>query len=182
MQNTLYYIVKQFNNQEDNLLDFAHRHSRLKYGEKEKWELSRFAYETLYKGLKQVFNESVPEINFLESGKPVINGYSVSLSHTSGVVAVAFLKGNSAVGIDLELIDGIVSKRLNGLLGLNGSNTVSEQYLAFTQRESYIKAHNLSMLYRGEIEFKGLSKTVKVGGKEYALSIYYDGNVKEISL
>ena len=182
MQNTLYYIVKQFNNKEDNLLDFVDRHSRLKYGEKKKWELSRFAYETLYKGLKQVFNESVPEINFLESGKPVISGFSVSVAHSHSAVAVAFFRGDMPVGIDIELILNKKSERLNKLLNLESNASKQEQYLAFTKRESVIKAFDLKMLSSVNNNFKGVSKTVKVGGKEYALSVYFDGEIKEISL
>ena len=92
MQNTLFYIVEQFKKPTDNLLEIVKNHSFIKYGEK--CETSVFTYQTLFKGLKKVFKVDGFDIDFLESGKPVMDGFSVSLSHTDGLVAVAFTKGN----------------------------------------------------------------------------------------
>ena len=180
MQSTLFYIVEQFKKPTDNLFDFVERHSYTKYGDK--WETSVFAYQTLFKGLKKVYNADGYDIDFLESGKPFISGFSVSLSHTSGLVAVAFTKGDLPVGIDLEVVGDKKSERLNGLLGLDNLASVTDQYLAFTKRESIIKAHNLTMLTRQNLEFKGESKIIQKNGANYALSIYFDGKIEEIKL
>ncbi|MBR5438748.1 MAG: hypothetical protein IKV61_00825 [Clostridia bacterium] len=180
MKNTVFYIVKKFNKPNDNLFDFVERHSFTKYGDK--WEASVFAYQTLYKGLNKIYGVNDYNVDFLESGKPIMSGYSVSVSHTSGAVAVAFLKGDLPVGIDLELIGNKKSERLNKLLNIQGEASAKKQYLEFTKRESIIKAHNLNMLTKCNIEFKGISKTVNVEGTEYALSVYFDGEIKEIIL
>ena len=180
MQNTLFYIVEQFKKPTDNLLEIVKNHSFIKYGEK--CETSVFTYQTLFKGLKKVFKVDGFDIDFLESGKPVMDGFSVSLSHTDGLVAVAFTKGDLPVGIDLEVVGNKKSERLSGLLGLDSTASIAEQYLAFTKRESVIKAHNLTMLTRQNLEFKGESKIVEYNGVKYALSIYFDGVIKEIKL
>ena len=92
MENTVYYIVKQFKKQTDNLFDFVEKHSYTKYGDK--WETSVFAYQTLYNGLKKVYGLTDYDLDFLDGGKPVLSGYSISVSHTNGAVAVAFTKGD----------------------------------------------------------------------------------------
>ncbi len=182
MKNTLFYVIKQYNNDSLNALDFITRHSYKKYGEH--LNLSVFAYTTLLNAIKKVYGVSAYDLDlqFLESGKPTVNGFSVSVSHTNGVVAVAFLKGDKPVGIDIEVIADKKSERLNKLLNLENDVNVREQYLAFTKRESFIKAFDLNMLTKREIEFEGISKTVKIDGSEYALSVFYGGDIKEIKL
>ena len=180
MENTVYYIVKQFKKPTDNLFDFVEKHSYTKYGDK--WETSVFAYQTLYKGLKKVYGLSDYDLDFLDGGKPVLSGYSISVSHTNGAVAVAFAKGDMPVGIDLEKVGNKKSDRLNALLNIGANASLNEQYLAFTKRESVIKAFNLSMLTRQNLEFKGESRLVTVNGEIYALSTYFDGKIKEIKL
>lgn len=182
MENVLFYVIKQYNNESLNALDFITRHSYKKYGEH--LNLSVFAYTTLLNAIKKVYGVSDNDLDlqFLESGKPIVSGFSVSVSHTNGVVAVAFLKGDKPVGLDLEFIGNKKSERLNKLLNLEDGASVKEQYLAFTKRESFIKAFDLNMLTKREIEFEGISKTVKIDGSEYALSVFYGGDIKELKL
>ena len=182
MENTLFYVIKEYKNESLNDLDFIVNHSYGKYGEH--LNLSVFAYTTLLNAIKKVYGVGVNDLDlrFLDSGKPAISGFSVSVSHSSKAVAVAFIKGNKPVGIDLELIGNKKSERLNKLLNLESNASISEQYLAFTKRESFIKAFDLKMLTKSGVEFKGVSKSVTVNNSEYALAVYFDGDIKEIKL
>lgn len=182
MENVLFYAIKEYKKESLNAIDFIVNHSHNKYGEH--LNLSVFAYTTLLNAIKKVYKVCTHDLDlqFLDSGKPVISGFSVSVAHSHSAVAVAFFRGDMPVGIDIELILNKKSERLNKLLNLESNASKQEQYLAFTKRESVIKAFDLKMLSSVNNNFKGVSKTIKINNEEYALSVYFDGEIKEIEL
>ncbi len=127
------------------------------------------AWSLLIEKYKQVFNEQLPAISFLESGKPMIeNGY-ISLSHSNGVVAVCFSK-TARVGIDVEVIRGTVPKNASKFLS---ENTPIEFYKKWTMREAVIKAKNYSALRKDvEAEFVGATEVFTANEKAFSLSVY----------
>ena len=137
---------------------------------------SLFAYQTLALLYKEKNGNDLPEITFLDNGKPICKDISVSLSHSSGVVAVGFSTDkNVNIGVDIELIKEIkpqIAKRL----GLNADCSNEEFYLAWTKQECLKKALNLSLLKDNLNAFVGESKVIKINGKNYAVSIYSEGD------
>ncbi|MBR6737704.1 MAG: hypothetical protein IKL82_05025 [Clostridia bacterium] len=134
-----------------------------------KTPLSKTAWSLLLKKYYSVFKEQLPPVTFLESGKPVIEGGYISISHSNGVVAVAFSKTNS-VGIDVELVKEVLPKTLN-FLGVSEKDFFPE----WTRRESLIKAFNKSALTKDLPSFVGITQTLLVGEKKYSLSVYGKG-------
>ena len=137
---------------------------------------SLFAYQSLALLYKEKTGKDLPEITFLESGKPISSEIAVTLSHSSGVAMVGFSTNpNDKIAVDVELIKDKkieVQKRL----GLNEDCTREEFYLAWTKKETLKKALNVSLLSGDLSEFKGESKVVKLDGKNYAVSIYSEGD------
>ena len=163
MTNLIYYAIAGVNESlsASVLPDFLQKHTY-------KAE-SVSAWLLLIEKFKQVFNEQLPAISFLESGKPIIeNGY-ISLSHSNGVVAVCFSK-TANVGIDVELIKNQIPTNASRFLR---EDTPSAFYKKWTEREAVIKAKNYSLLKRkAESEFEGKSEVVVENEKAFSLSIY----------
>ncbi len=71
---------------------------------------SLFAYQTLALLYKEKIGNDLPEITFLDNGKPTCKDIGVSLSHSSGVVAVGFSTDkNVNIGVDIQLIKEVGS-------------------------------------------------------------------------
>ena len=86
MTNIVYYAVDKVN---ESLTSTALPKNLQKHAYKAE---SISVWYLLIEKYKQVFNSDLPSVEFLKSGKPIIeNGY-VSLSHGDGVVAVCFSK------------------------------------------------------------------------------------------
>ena len=130
---------------------------------------SVFAWSLLVSKYKQVFNQELPAVLFLDSGKPIIeNGY-ISISHSNGYVAVCFSK-TAETGIDIELIKNTVPLKTAEYLGVKNP---PDFYKKWTERESVIKAKNYSALKKGaECEFIGLTQTILVKDNAFSLSVY----------
>ena len=132
-------------------------------------ENSILAWGLLLEKYQSVYNEPLPLVSFLDSGKPIINGGYISISHSNGVVAVCFSK-MSSVGIDIELIKNTIPERVSNLLG---EKYPPDFYKKWTEREAVIKAKNYSALKKGvENEFVGISETITANEKAFSLSVY----------
>ena len=130
---------------------------------------SILAWSLILKKYRDVYNENLPAVNFLDSGKPVIDGGYISISHSNGVVAVCFSK-TASVGVDIEIIKDSVPKNVSMFIG---EKTPSKFYKKWTEREAIIKAKNYSALRKGiEGEFVGITQTVTVNEKAFSLSVY----------
>ena len=130
---------------------------------------SILAWSLILKKYRDVYNENLPAVNFLDSGKPVIDGGYISISHSNGVVAVCFSKTVN-VGIDIELIKDTIPEHVSKLLG---EKNPPDFYKKWTEREAVIKVKNYSALKKGvENEFVGISETINVNEKAFSLSVY----------
>ncbi len=134
-----------------------------------KSEESVCAWALLINKYKTVFKKDLPVVSFLGSGKPVIEGGFISISHSSGIVAVSFSK-TTAVGVDIELIKDSVPKNLSKFLG---EKNPPDFYKKWTEREAVIKANNYSALKKGaEGEFVGITREITANEKAFSLSVY----------
>lgn len=131
---------------------------------------SEYAWLLISKLYEKVNKKPLPKVEFLKSGKPVIDGGFISVSHSNGVVAICFSNAVS-VGIDIELKrEDYPLKVKDFLVGVTDSDSF---YSTWTKREAVIKSKNLSALKKGvETEFVGLTKDVTVNEKAFSLSIY----------
>ena len=137
---------------------------------------SLFAYQSLALLYKEKTGRDLPKITFLDNGKPVSEDISVTLSHSEGAVAVGFSTDkNINIGVDIELIKA-KKPQVVKLLGLDENCTDTDFYLAWTKNETLKKALNLSLLKDNLSAFVGESKVVKINGKNYAVSIYSEGD------
>ncbi len=137
---------------------------------------SLFAYQTLALLYKEKTGSDLPKITFLDNGKPVSDNITVTISHSEGAVAVGFSTDkNINIGVDIQLIKDKKPKAQK-LLGLSESCEAEEFYLAWTKNETLKKALNLSLLKDNLTKFKGESKVIKINGKNYAVSIYSEGD------
>ena len=127
------------------------------------------AWALLIESYKKVFNEDLPVVSFLQSGKPIINNGYISISHSNGVVAVCFSKTKN-VGIDVEMIKPELYKNVSKFISATSPN---EFYSLWTKREAVIKAKNYSALKKGaELEFVGEASTIKANEKAFSLAVY----------
>ncbi len=132
-------------------------------------EQSKRAWGLLIQKYEEVFNEKLPTVSFEKSGKPVINGGFISISHSKNIVGVAFSK-TAVVGIDVELIRKEVPYHLKDFLGEKEPNNF---YIKWTRREAVIKAKNYSALKKGaENEFFGVSEIIEDKENAFSLSVY----------
>ncbi len=162
MKNKVYYsYIKACNMQTVNLPKNLEKHTY-------KAE-SVCAWNLLIKKYNEVFNENLPTVSFLSSGKPIIeNGY-ISISHSNGVVAVCFSK-TAQTGVDIELVKPDIPEKTAEFLGVKNP---PDFYKKWTERESVIKAKNYSALKKGvENEFVGITKEILVDSRLYSLSVY----------
>ena len=137
---------------------------------------SLFAYQSLALLYKEKTGKDLPEIAFLDNGKPVSEDISVTLSHSSGVVAVGFSTDKSLnIGVDIQLIKEI-KPQIARRLGLSETCSNNDFYLAWTKNETLKKALNLSLLKDNLNAFVGESKVIKINGENYAVSIYSEGD------
>ena len=128
---------------------------------------SKAAWALLSNCWRNVYGEDLPTVEFLKSGKPIINGGYISIAHSNNMVAVAFSK-DAVVGVDIELIKNDYPKRVAELMNYNGEPCGF--YSLWTRREAVIKAFDLSSLKRGaEGQFTGYTAVVDGG---YALAVY----------
>ena len=108
-------------------------------------------------------------VSFLSSGKPVIDGGYISISHSDSLVAVCFSK-TAVVGVDIELIKDAVPQNVSKFLG---EKNPPEFYKKWTEREAVIKAKNYSALKKGvDEEFVGITEIVTLNEKAFSLSVY----------
>ncbi len=130
---------------------------------------SLLAWALLLEKYRNVYNENLPMVSFLSSGKPVIDGGYISISHSADLVAVCFSK-TAVVGVDIELIKDAVPQNVSKFL--NEKNP-PEFYKKWTEREAVIKAKNYSALKKGvEEEFVGITEIVTLNEKAFSLSVY----------
>ena len=164
MENKVYYsFIKLRKSQTANLPKHLEKHTY-------KAE-SVCAWNLLIEKYSQVFNENLPEVSFLSSGKPVIEKGYISLSHSNGVVAVCFSK-TTQTGIDIELTKNDIPNKTAEFLGVKNP---PDFYKKWTERESVIKAKNYSALKKGvENEFVGVTKEIILEDKLFSLSVYGD--------
>lgn len=161
MKNKIFYSYSMVNGEDLTVNNLLKSHA-LTLESKTAWNL----LETLY---KSVYGVDLPLPRFEKSGKPIIENGFISLSHSNGAVAVAF-SNDIDVGVDIELIKNEVPKNLSKLLGKKQPLSF---YKKWTEREAVIKAKNYSALKKGaELEFEGLTETIKILDKEYSLSLY----------
>ena len=130
---------------------------------------SVLAWGLLLEKYHSVYNEALPTVSFLDSGKPIIDGGYISISHSDCLVAVCFSK-TASVGVDIEIIKDSVPKNVSMFIG---EKTPSKFYKKWTEREAIIKAKNYSALRKGaQDEFVGITQTVTVNEKAFSLSVY----------
>ena len=106
------------------------------------------------------------EVSFSSRGKPLLNGYYVSISHSNGVVVV----GCSSVdfGLDVEVCENVekykeVAKKLN--VGLN-----NDLFLKWTEVESQAKLKDkYSVKIDKNVRFN--SFYLAINGKKTAISV-----------
>jgi hypothetical protein len=167
----VYYLVKKV----DSGVDYT---KNLPIGLKThaKTSDSACAWNLLIDSVKSVYNITF-EPTFLKSGKPMLGGLNISLSHSSGVVAICFSKGVS-VGVDIEVERKEIPPKTLEFL-----NAKKEDFFAtWTKREAVIKAKDYSSLKKGvEDEFVGITKTLNFEGKTYYLSVFGE-NAKFIEI
>ena len=163
MTNIVYYAVDKVN---ESLTSTALPKNLQKHAYKAE---SISVWHLLIDKYKQVFNIDLPSVEFLKSGKPIIeNGY-ISLSHGAGVVAVCFSK-TVEVGIDVESVKPQVPANLSKFLSESEPTLF---YKKWTEREAVIKAKNYSALKKGaEIEFEGETQTIYINEKAFSLAIH----------
>ncbi len=127
------------------------------------------AWALLIQKYKAVFDKDLSLVSFLDSGKPVVDGEFISISHSNGIVAVCFSK-STAVGVDIELVKDSVPKNLSKFLG---EKNPPDFYKKWTEREAVIKAKNYSALKKGvESEFVGFTQSLIIKEKAFSLSVY----------
>ena len=81
----------------------------------------------------------VPVINHNEDGKPTIEGYHISISHTIGYVAIILSK-DFEVGIDIEYVSDRVSRITSRYLRSDESFTdLRSQLIAWCAKETLYK-------------------------------------------
>lgn len=137
---------------------------------------SLFAYQSLALLYKEKTGSDLPEITFLDNGKPICSDILVTISHSGNAVAVGFSTDkNINIGVDIQLIKEIKSQTAKRL-GLSETCSNNDFYLAWTKNETLKKALNLSLLKDNSSAFVGESKIVKINGKNYAVSIYSEGD------
>ena len=133
---------------------------------------SIFAYQTLALLYKEKTGKELPEITFLDGGKPTCKDINISLSHSGGAVAVGFSTDKGVdIGVDIELIKAKKPQAVK-LLGLDKDCTDTEFYLAWTKKETLKKACNKPLLSAGVGDFVGESKVININCKDYAVSVY----------
>ena len=80
---------------------------------------SLFAYQSLALLYKEKTGSDLPEITFLDNGKPICSDILVTISHSGNAVAVGFSTDKSLnIGIDIEVVKDKKPKVQN-LLGLS---------------------------------------------------------------
>ncbi len=140
------------------------------------YEESFFAWSLL----NEHFN--LEGVSFLESGKPVNESGSFSISHSHGYVGVAFTPLKANLGIDLELIKKrdfkLLKRRFKDLKGEDNEAPLT----SWTKREATVKALNLKLFENTISPFKGISKIYSFSDKEFALSIYCDSELEIVEI
>ncbi len=132
--------------------------------------------------LNERVNADLSKVEFLESGKPTLNGLSFSISHSKGYVAIAYSYSPINLGIDIEKIENKNLDFLSKILKDFENKDKNSQYRLWTKHEATVKALNLNLL-KDTTYFKGFSKTVTTIDGEFSLSIYNDSDLslKEIT-
>ncbi len=93
-------------------------------------------------GVRRVLTEMLgyqPLVGHNEDGKPIIEGYHVSISHTLGYVAV-ILSREYEVGIDIEYISDRVSRISSRFLRVDEEFTnITDKLIAWCAKETMYK-------------------------------------------
>lgn len=93
-------------------------------------------------GVRRVLTEMLgyqPLVDHNEDGKPIIEGYHVSISHTLGYVAV-ILSREYEVGIDIEYISDRVSRISSRFLRVDEEFTnITDKLIAWCAKETMYK-------------------------------------------
>ena len=93
-------------------------------------------------GVQRVLTEMLgyqPLVGHNEAGKPIIEGYHVSISHTLGYVAV-ILSREYEVGIDIEYISDRVSRISSRFLRVDEEFTnITDKLIAWCAKETMYK-------------------------------------------
>ena len=93
-------------------------------------------------GVQRVLTEMLgyqPLVGHNEAGKPIIEGYHVSISHTLGYVAV-ILSCEYEVGIDIEYISDRVSRISSRFLRVDEEFTnITDKLIAWCAKETMYK-------------------------------------------
>ncbi len=176
MDKTIFYLIKKVPFSEDfitclpqELIDYSTK----KYTKKN-LKSSLYAWHVLLK----ISGLDFSCIKFLQNGKPIVDGYSISLSHSKDLVFVAYSSQDNNFGIDIEYIDH--NKNLDTFKKLKDFtfNTTYEFYSRWTEREAYLKTLSDKKFKDVNYNFNGITNTVKFDEDEYSFSIYADNNIK----
>ncbi len=175
MKNTIVYysvkkVPKNFNG-ENTLPENILKH--INNSRKENALESIYAWETL----KNLSNFNLKDVEFLQTGKPILKNCSISLSHSKGYVAIAFTSSLTELGIDVEKIQDKSLKFLTKISTKFNSLDTKSQYELWTKHESTVKALNLKLLKDTKEEFFGISKIINTLDGEFSLSIYNKGTI-----
>ena len=132
--------------------------------------------------LNQFSNLDLSKVEFLKSGKPILDGASISISHSKGYVSICYAHFPINLGIDIEKIE---NRSLNFLGRISKdfiNKDINSQYKLWTEHEATAKALNLNLL-NNTPSFKGLTRSILTIDGEFSFSIYNDSdvNLKEIT-
>lgn len=145
-----------------------------------------FVWKLLEYAVKNSFGYNIKELKFkkTENGKLLCDKCCFSLSHSFGAVAVAVSK--NSVGVDIELLNGEKARVIEKTLSLsekaelekNCSQDKQNALICFwTAKESIYKNNGTGGFKPSETDVTKnnvQTKTVKIGEKDYALSVCSD--------
>mgnify|MGYP000890381046 FL=1 len=114
-------------------------------------------------GVRRVLTEMLgyqPLVGHNEDGKPIIEGYHVSISHTLGYVAV-ILSREYEVGIDIEYISDRVSRISSRFLRVDEEFTnITDKLIAWCAKETMYKLFSSEHLALKDIKVDPQSSLV----------------------
>lgn len=98
------------------------------------------------------------EIEYLQSGKPVLDGYQISISHTKGFAAVILSKEHN-VAIDIEYSSARVERIVSKFMRVDEiANNTLQQLIHWSAKETIYKLYSEDDLHFEEMRVKILNE------------------------
>lgn len=131
----------------------------------------------LIRGLKDLnLEETVPNIQYLKSGKPFLKGVYFSLSHTTDKVVCAITK-HGEVGIDIEKQRSLNLENFRSWFTVTEWNDIEKaaeplnRFLWYwTRKESIIKALGVNLSHLNKIELNSSLNHFEYGDRKFQLT------------